>query len=252
MLLTGLARDWPLFWALPLQGLTGLIVITALWRLQWSRLRDLTDMSVWAATSLACTLLWRLSASIEPGLHFHLFGTSLLTLMFGFRYMLLGGLIGLSFHVAAGWIELSEVLWPTLFVLILPGAITHGLWRLSVHWLPPNFFVYSWVVSFAGVSVAVAVTSLCVTLVLGSSGLFSFQYLLDYFLPYSLLQVFPEGFLTGMLMTLLVVFKPAWVATFHDPFYLNHRAPQDAHRRPKRAQPPTQTTDQPGGPPDDL
>lgn len=252
MLLTGLTQDWPVFWALPLQSLTALTLLLGIWRVQWNRLRDFTDTSVWAGTTLACALLWRFSASIEPGLHFHLFGTGLMTLMFGFRYMLLGGLAGLCFHIAAGWMAWSEMLWPALFVLVLPGAITYGIWRASVRWLPPNFFVYSWLVSFAGVSAAVAITSVCVTLVLGLSGQFSFQYLLSYFLPYSLMQVFPEGFLTGMLMTLLVVFRPTWVATFQDQYYLNHRVPQEAHRRPRRERTTSQTTDQPGGPPDDL
>ena len=84
MLLTGLSSQWPLGWALGLQSLTGLIIISSLWQLDWRRLQQFGDTSVWAGTSLACALLWHLSAGIEPGLNFHLFGTGLMTLMFGF------------------------------------------------------------------------------------------------------------------------------------------------------------------------
>ncbi len=247
MLLTGLSSQWPLGWALGLQSLTGLIIISSLWQLDWRRLQQFGDTSVWAGTSLACALLWHLSAGIEPGLNFHLFGTGLMTLMFGFRFMVLGGLLCLGFHVAGGWMNWTEILWPALFILIIPGALTHLCWRASLIWLPPNFFVYSWGVSFAGVSLAIAANSLILTLVLSLSGLFETNYLLHFFLPYSLMQVFPEGLITGMLMTLLVLYQPTWVTTFHDRFYLSHQSPQDAHRRPRKRQ----TTDQPGGPPDD-
>jgi len=52
--------------------------------------------------------------------------------------------------------------------------------------------------------------------------------------PYALMQTFPEGFITGTVLALLVVYKPEWVATFRDEFYLHHRHPRDAHHLPKR------------------
>ena len=47
------------------------------------------------------------------------------------------------------------------------------------------------------------------------------------FLPYGQclvaipLLMFGEAFLNGMVMTLLIAYKPRWVATFHDAWYLD-------------------------------
>ena len=42
----------------------------------------------------------------------------------------------------------------------------------------------------------------------------------DYLLFIPLLM-FGEAFLNGMTMTLLVAYRPAWVSTFHDRWYLD-------------------------------
>ena len=36
-----------------------------------------------------------------------------------------------------------------------------------------------------------------------------------------IVMLFPEGFLNGMLMTILVVYRPEWVSSFDDREYLN-------------------------------
>ena len=60
------------------------------------------------------------------------------------------------------------------------------------------------------------------------------DYLLDFYFPYALMQTFPEGFITGTVLALPVVYKPEWVATFRNEFYLHHQHPRDAHHLPKR------------------
>ena len=35
------------------------------------------------------------------------------------------------------------------------------------------------------------------------------------------LLLFPEGMLNGMTMTLLTIYKPLWIYTFHDKFYID-------------------------------
>jgi uncharacterized membrane protein len=52
-------------------------------------------------------------------------------------------------------------------------------------------------------------------------GLYSADHLLKEYLPVYLLMAWGEAFLTGMLVTLMVVWKPAWVATFSDERYLS-------------------------------
>jgi len=47
------------------------------------------------------------------------------------------------------------------------------------------------------------------------------QYLLEEYLPFYLLIAWAKAFATGMMMTLMVVYKPEWVATFDDARYLH-------------------------------
>jgi uncharacterized membrane protein len=52
------------------------------------------------------------------------------------------------------------------------------------------------------------------------AGAYPLGYLLDEYLPYYLLMAWSEAFATGMLITVMVVYKPEWVATFDDHRYL--------------------------------
>lgn len=45
----------------------------------------------------------------------------------------------------------------------------------------------------------------------------------DQFLPYWLLLAFAEATLTGMVVTIFVVYRPDWVGTFDDARYLYRR-----------------------------
>ena len=40
------------------------------------------------------------------------------------------------------------------------------------------------------------------------------------FLPLVIMLAFPEGTLNGIAITMMVVYKPEWVATFYDKLYL--------------------------------
>jgi len=77
------------------------------------------------------------------------------------------------------------------------------------------------------------ITATGVTNLLWLSDLYSLNYLLDFYFPYALMQTFPEGFITGTVLSLLVIYQLEWVATFRDEFYLHHKHPGDAHR-PKK------------------
>lgn len=230
MLMQGLSAQWPLSAWLLVQAVFWLTLAWSIMRLNLEHLRRLSDTSVWAGFTLFFTLLWRLNAGIEPGLSFHVFGTALMTLMFGFHYMLIGGVLGMIGNALSGAGQIVDIPMSALFVLIIPGAVTHLIWKISLVKLPPNFFVYVWGVGFFGASVAAAVTGTAVTTFLWAAGLFPLDYLMDFYFPYSVMQAFPEGFITGMVLSLLVVYQPHWVATFRDEFYLHHERPGDAHR----------------------
>jgi len=230
MLLHGLSAAWPMSTWILAQVLFWCLLVWSVFRLDLAHLANLKDTSVWAAMTLFFTLLWRLNAGIDPGLNFHVFGSALMTLLFGFHYMLIGGVLGMLGNALSGAGSVVDIPMSALAVLAIPGGITHLIWRLSLHRLPPNFFAYIWGVGFFGASLAVSISGTVVTTVLWLSGVYDLDYLTSFYFPYSLMQAFPEGFITGTVLSLLVVYQPDWVATFRDEFYLTHANPSDAHR----------------------
>ena len=58
-------------------------------------------------------------------------------------------------------------------------------------------------------------------LLLAQAGAYPFDYLMQNYLPYFLLMAWSEAVTTGMIMTILVAYKPHWVATFDDTQYID-------------------------------
>jgi uncharacterized membrane protein len=102
---------------------------------------------------------------------------------------------------------------------VLPIAISHLVLRLAEARLPPNFFVYVFVAAFLGGAAAMVgagvATAAAIALWSGAGAS-----ALDAWTAMVLMLAFGEATLTGMLATLFVVYKPAWVGTFSDERYL--------------------------------
>jgi len=61
------------------------------------------------------------------------------------------------------------------------------------------------------------------SLLLMVAGVYTWDYLAAEYLPYFLLLGFSEAWLSGMVMTLFVVYRPNWVGTFDDASYLANK-----------------------------
>ena len=193
----------------------GWALVTAPWR----RFDSSELVHVWYGAILSTCLLWSIRASVGETFSFHLLGVSLMSLLFGARLALLG--VAAVVVVASA---LRDGLWANyaLGVLVMgavPVAITMSVLRAAERYLPPNLFVYFFVVAFFGSGLAMAGSGLVasVALVLGAG---QPNALFDEYLPYLLYLAFGEATVTGMLMTLIVVYRPSWVATFDDARYL--------------------------------
>ena len=68
-----------------------------------------------------------------------------------------------------------------------------------------------------------ALTGLAATGVLALAGAYTADYLTSNYLPYFLLMGWSEALLSGMMLTLLVVYRPQWVATFDDVRYMRNK-----------------------------
>lgn len=198
-------------------------VLLAAYRAPWRRLNDPVLLNAWLGTVVCVTLLWQITAGIKPGLNFHFLGATLFTLMAGPRLALVGltlVLAAVTFWAGAGWQSFGL---NGLTMAALPVALSYALYRLIESRLPNNFFVYVFVTAFAGAALAVAAVGLATTSLLAGAGAYPSGQLFGLYLPYYLLLAWSEALFTGMTITLFVVYKPEWVATFDDGRYLRNK-----------------------------
>jgi uncharacterized membrane protein len=87
--------------------------------------------------------------------------------------------------------------------------------------LPRNFFIYIFLTAFFGAALAGAASGSAAIGLIAAFGAPPLAFMAEQFLPYCLLLAFAEATLTGMVITLLVVYRPRWVGTFDDTRYLS-------------------------------
>lgn len=204
------AVKWPL--ALSYLGLLALAARRAPWR----ALTITTQRNVWLGATLTMLALWQIKAGIRPGLDLHLLGASALTLISGPALALLGlslALLASSLIDSAGLTNFAFGGW---LLVALPIGLTYIFVMICERYLPRHIFIYLFVAVFLATAVSTILTALVISGVLAVSGVYPASHLRHEYLPYFLLLSWPEALLTGMALTLLVVFRPHWVATYHE------------------------------------
>ncbi len=189
-------------------------------RAPWRLLADNGRLNTWLGMVVILTLLWSLKAGVKPGLSLHLLGATVMTLCFGWRLAFVGlclVLVGVSLNGDAGWTSYAAD------ALLMGGVgvmVSQTIYRLADRFLPRNFFVYVFMNGFFGAWVTVLCIGLASTLVLAGADIYSFEYLSDEYLPFFMLLGFSEAWLSGMVITLFVLYCPSWVVSFDDARYL--------------------------------
>lgn len=187
---------------------------------EWRRLGDSAQLHVWLGTIVALVVLWSMKAGVRPGLEFHLLGATAFVLMFGRQLAVVGLSIVLAAVTANGSAAWGAYALNALVMVLVPVLTAHGIFRLVERRLPNHFFVYVFVSAFFGAALSVAATGAFSTLLMAGLRIYAADYLLSQYLPLYMLLGFSEATLTGMCMTILVVYRPAWVGTFDDARYL--------------------------------
>jgi len=197
--------------------------VTVVRRAPWRRLGDSAFSHLWLGACVALVVLWSIRSPVIGGLEFHFLGATAVTLMFGpglaigcLTLVMLGRLL-------MGQIDPAAFSMDVLLLALVPVVLSHATLRLSQRLLPPNFFVYIFVAAFFGAGVAMAGTGLLTVGLHAFFGAPGEAMMAEQFLPYCLLLGFAEATLTGMIVTLLVVYRPGWVGTFDDARYLLRR-----------------------------
>jgi uncharacterized membrane protein len=193
------------------------------WRTPWRQLLDAEKSNIWLGMIVLLSVLWSLKAGVHPGLNIHLLGATVFTLSMG-PYLAYFGvcliLAVVTFNQGGMWSAYA------INALLMGGVsvlVSNIMLRLVQHFLPKHFFVYIFVNGFLGAAIAMLGVGFIACLVFSFSGVYQFNDLLEEYLLYFLLLGFSEAWLSGMVMTLFVVYRPAWVATFDDARYLANK-----------------------------
>jgi uncharacterized membrane protein len=195
------------------------LLVWAIWKAPWYHLKNSQDAHVLLASCVILWLVWRNGAGVTPGMEFHLLLVTTVTLMFGWPFAILCvslAQLGLTIGGQADWATYSL---NTLCNGIIPVWIAYGIYWLTYIWLPRHFFIYIFITSFAGSALAMLASRLSGLGILLSSGTYSLTELGDEPL-FIIVMLFPEAFTNGLLMTVLVTYRPQWVSSFSDKHYL--------------------------------
>lgn len=199
------------------------LLVRSVRRAPWGRLRDSGLLNVWLGTIVILTLIWSMKAGVKPGLSLHLVGATLFTLIGGPHLAFVGlccVLAAVTLNGDGDWLAFA------LNALLLCGlgiVFSRLIFRAVDHYLPRHFFVFIFANGFFGAALTVIALGAASTGVLGLAGVYSFEYLFAEYLPYYLLLGFSEAWLTGMVITLMVVYFPQWVISFDDARYIANK-----------------------------
>ena len=208
-----------LLWA---TNITFLLLLSwAVRKAPWTELfRQQQKQHVFLGAVVGLLTIWGIKAGISPGLGFHHLGATLFTLMFSWPLAIAGLTITMIASLA---LQASD--WASLGVngmisIVIPIMVSYGILKLSHKWLPDNFFIYIFICAFFGAGAAVAISRISAIGLLLLIGAYPGEQLVEESLQYIPMFMFPEAFVTGMLVTIFTVYRPAWVATFDDERYL--------------------------------
>ena len=209
-----------------LVGWLGLAFLAWRWLMSgdWRCLAEASRLNLFLGATVAILALWQIRTGIKPGLAFHFYGMAALTLMFGFWRATFAGALILLANAAFGRGSWSALGVDALLMAALPAAVSWGVFRLLERWLPNHFFIYVLGNGFFGAALSVAAIGLATTAVMAVSGTYSLDYLLTHYTPYATLLIsWAEAFTTGMAVTLMAVYRPAWLETFDDVKYIHNK-----------------------------
>ena len=210
-------------WLLLASAFLGLL--TCAWatrREKWQQLSQ-DEINSWLACSLTVLLIWQLKAQIYAGLAFHILGIAALTLIAGPYRALLSTAALVAIHLIGDTGDIAS--WGLSFWLVgaLPVCVTQVILHFAQRRFSPNFFVYIFINCFAAGAISMWLFGLVNSGLLFLANAYSGSFLFDNVIPVYFLMGWPEAFITGLNLTLLVVWRPEWVSSFNDRVYLQKR-----------------------------
>ena len=209
----------PTSWLLPGWLLYLVASVVVLLRAPWFRLLQKDSSNVYFGAIVVLLGIWNLNAGVIPGQSIHLIGASAISLMFGWELAFLAIQLLIVVFIFSGRTEWQGLALNALLLGALPALSTHSLLLLSRRWLPHNYFVYFFINTFLATILGILLVAAVISLLLQPFA----SHLTQGILPFILMLALPEAILTGMLISILIVYKPAWITTFRDEVYLKKK-----------------------------
>lgn len=195
----------------------------SLLRAPWTLLKESEQLNVWLGMIVVLTLLWSLKAGVKPGLSLHLLGATVFTLSFGPHLAFVGlslVVLAITLNGEAGYFGFAVNALLMAGIGVMTSQAVH---RLVLGFLPRHFFIYVFINGFLGSFLTVCAVGVAAACLLAMAGAYEWDYLASEYLPFLILLGFSEAWLSGMLMTLFVIYRPDWVVTFDDSIYLANK-----------------------------
>lgn len=166
-------------------------------------------------------VLWLFRAGIYDGLSVHFLWLPALMLTLGLRWSIMCAAIALLGVTIAGKETWEMIGVNGMLGVMVPLVVSYFIFMLVFHKLPRHLFVYIFVCAFLPGAVIIALKMALLTGYYVLDGIYTWRVAYDNYLILTPLMLFPEAMLNGMTITLLIIYKPDWVYTFHDKFYLD-------------------------------
>ena len=209
-----------------LAGWLGLAILFWRWLVSgdWRRLAEPQWLNLFLGATVAVLALWQIRTGVRPGLAFHLYGLAALTLMFGFWRATFSGVLVLVANAAFGRASWGALGVDALLLAALPAAVSWNVYRFIERRLPNHFFIYVLGNGFFGAALSAAAIGVATTALMALAGAYPLDYLLTQYTPYAtILLGWAEAFSTGMAVTVMAVYRPAWLETFDDAKYIQNK-----------------------------
>lgn len=211
-------------WALVLSAVFSAAILVWIVMLKpWQPLMDDTALQHrWLAATLAVVLMWQLRAQAVDWLTLHLVFTVLMTIVFKAPLALLSNVM-----INLAMVSIGRNEWPLLGANVLvtgivPALTTVLIWRFVDRKLPDNLMIFLFVCGFFGSALATLAGGLvAVGMIVVAGTEPEAVYLAQEYARFLPLLMPSEAFITGMLLSILLVYHPDWVATFNDHRYID-------------------------------
>jgi len=188
--------------------------------------------NIFISCILLLALAWNIRAHLPSSnidnlidLSFHFFGASLLVALFGFwsaiTLLFIVALIGV-FGISGDLVEASR---HYVLVSIVPALIAFGVIKAVQRLLPKHLFILILGNGYLAAFISTFLTGLLIFCIQQIFQMTSFGTTdpLGWFLGLLILS-FMEGSLSGMLLAILLVYRPQWVSTYREDQYMNTQA----------------------------